>query len=67
MQDIALESCTNSSAIFQETCWDKLDMSDYLGNATGWVWTVPNCDTSTMAGLSGIGTQIHDSRFPDVR
>ena len=55
MQDVAEAICANSSAIFQQSCWDTLDISNYLVNSTGWVWTIPRCDPSTMSGMSGIG------------
>ena len=54
MQEAAVD-CTDTSAIFDQSCWDALNISDYLGNSTGWVWNVPQCDTKTVRGSSGIG------------
>jgi len=43
-ENTAVVNCTDGSAMFDQRCWDLLDIPDYLGNATGWVWTFPKCD-----------------------
>lgn len=50
-----LVDCTNTSAMFDQSCWQTLDIPGYLGNNTGWAWTMPTCDTSSSASYNGIG------------
>lgn len=59
-QQTPIANCSDPGALFNETCWDALDISDYLGNDTGWVWRYPLCDNSTEAGMSGIGCCLSD-------
>ena len=61
MTDVAAVNCTDPSAIFHQSCWDTLDVADYLG--TGWLWTFPQCDNSTMAGVSGMGIALQKIGF----
>ena len=55
-QIVATIDCYNLTAAFSESCWDTLDIADYLGNSqTGWVWHVPACDPTTSSGLNKEG------------
>ena len=48
--------CYNLTAAFNSTCWDTLDIADYLTNPqTGWVSHVPTCDDSTSSGINKQG------------
>ena len=48
--------CYNLTAAFSESCWDSLNIADYLGNPqTGWVQRVPTCDPTTTSGLNKQG------------
>ena len=55
-QSQATVDCNNITAAFSETCWDTLNIADYLGNPqTGWMSNVPKCDPSTSSGINKQG------------
>ena len=48
--------CYNITAAFNSSCWDILDIPDYLTNPqTGWISHVPTCDDSTSNGINKQG------------
>ena len=66
MQSAVAVNCTDTTAIFDQSCWDALEIPNYLGNETGWIWNFPQCNIKTMAGSSGIGTSGRKSNDAPV-
>lgn len=48
--------CNNITSAFSPSCWDTLNIPDYLGNTNyGWIHHVPTCDTTTDNGINKVG------------
>lgn len=48
--------CNNITANFHSSCWDTLNIPDYLGNHEyGWIYKTPKCDSSTDDGVNNVG------------
>lgn len=48
--------CNNITSAFSSSCWDTLNIPDYLGNVNyGWIYKTPTCDNSTDSGVNQVG------------